>query len=322
MYRDCLPEVKKVGSFVTLLVTPETNEPRLSMRKEQPAGISAMYQQLSERLAGLSSTRQEIIRPVLQNPRELVLLNVRALAYWAGTNPATLLRTIHALGFPTYKGFQRYLHELSGFQATSLDTARAGSKTATGAAGLVEASLERHQQNLNALIKHFDPARAVALARRMYNAGKILLLGGDMAAPAVQYMEYQLTVVGLPVSASTTPGRTFHVTRAMGKRDLLIAISFGRGLRQTVEGLQSAKQKGSYTVGITDSFLSPLARLSHECFITPAETVSFAASHMTVIALIDSLSAALTALKRKTVLSLLNEVDEEQRSGHRWFHAP
>ena len=290
-------------------------------RKKAAPNVPVSYQRLSEKLANLSSRRREMIVPVLQNPRELVLLNVRDLAQWAGTNPATLLRTIRDLGFSAYKEFQRYLHELSGFQATSLDTAKAGSKAATGAAGLVQASLACHQRNLNALVNNFDPQRTVALARRMYAATRILLLGGDMAAPAVLYLEYQLTVVGLTVLASTAPGKTFHVARSMDSRDLVIAISFGRGLRQTVEGLQTAKEKGSYTVGITDSFLSPLARISHECFITPAETVSFAASHMTAIALIDSLSAALTGLKRAKVLSLLNEVDEEQRSGHRWYHA-
>ena len=290
-------------------------------KTQAKAKAAATYQRLSEKLAELSSKRQEIIRPVLQNPRELVLLNVRALAEWAGTNPATLLRAIHGLGFDTYKEFQRYLHELSGFQATSLDTARAGSKAAKGAAGLVEASLERHQRNLQTWINNLETARVVAFAKRMYSAGKIVLLGGDMAAPAVLYMEYQFTVVGLPVLVSTTPGRTFHVVRSMGKRDVVIAVSFGRGLRQTVEGLQNAREKGSYTIGITDSFLSPLVRFSHECFITPADTVSFASSHMTAIALIDSVSAALTGLRRTTVLSLLNEVDEEQRRSHRWYQA-
>jgi DNA-binding MurR/RpiR family transcriptional regulator len=290
-------------------------------QKQLQNDIPRVYQRLSEKLAALSSRRQGIIGPVLQNPGELVLLSVRGLAEWAGTNPATLLRTIRALGFPSYKAFQHYLHELSGFQATSLDKVRAGYKAATGSPGLVEASLDCHHRNLAALINNFDPARAIALAKRICNAGKILLLGGDMASAAVLYMEYQLTVVGLPVLVSTTPGRTFHVARSVGPRDLVIAVSFGRGLRQTVEGLQSARERGAYTVGVTDSFLSPLARFGHECFITPADTVAFAPSHMTLIALIDTISAAIAGLKRTKILSLLDQVDEEQRQGHRWYRS-
>jgi RpiR family carbohydrate utilization transcriptional regulator len=126
-------------------------------------------------------------------------------------------------------------------------------------------------------------------------------------------MDYQLTVVGLPVLVSTTPGRTFHVARSVRPRDLVIAVSLGRGLRQTVDGLQSARERGAYTVGITDSYLSPLARFGHECFITPADTEAFAPSHTTLIALIDTISAATAGLKRTRILSLLDQVDEEQR---------
>ncbi len=281
--------------------------------------VSLTFTELSESVDALNANRQAIIRPVLQNPREYVLLNVRSLAERLETNPATILRTIRSLGFTSYKTFQRYLHDLSGLQATSLDTAQAGQKAATGAAGLVEASLDRHQRNLSAFVNGLDPARIVSLAKRLYNATKILVLGADMAASVASYLEYHLTVVGLPVFVSGTAGRTIHMVRSMQQRDLVIGISFGRGLKQTIDGLQSARENGAYRVGITDSFLSPVARFSDECFFTPAETVSFAPSHMTAMALVDTISAAITGLKRTSILSVLKQVDEEQRKGYRWY---
>src|SRR6202011_2035915 len=77
---------------------------------------------LPERIDHLSAKRQEIIRPILEHPREYVLLSVRALAKYLRTDPATIVRIVRGLGFSSYRQFQHHLHELSLAYATSLDT--------------------------------------------------------------------------------------------------------------------------------------------------------------------------------------------------------
>src|SRR5881397_4145244 len=78
--------------------------------------------QLPQRIEKLSIKRQEIIRPILEHPREYVLLSVRAMAARLQTDPATIVRIVRGLGFGSYREFQRHLHELSLAYATSLDT--------------------------------------------------------------------------------------------------------------------------------------------------------------------------------------------------------
>src|ERR1700747_694719 len=77
---------------------------------------------LPERIDQLSAKRQEIIRPILEHPREYVLLSVRAMAHRLGTDPATVVRIVRGLGFAPYRSFQHHLHELSFAFATSMDT--------------------------------------------------------------------------------------------------------------------------------------------------------------------------------------------------------
>jgi len=54
---------------------------------------------LGERIDQLSTKRQEIIRPILEHPRDYVLLSVRALAKKLRTDPATIIRIVHGVGF-------------------------------------------------------------------------------------------------------------------------------------------------------------------------------------------------------------------------------
>src|SRR6202043_2693712 len=83
---------------------------------------------LTERIDQLSTKRQEIIRPILEHPREYVLLSVRSMAKRLHTDPATVVRIVRGLGFASYREFQHHMHELSLAFATSLDTMQAVSR--------------------------------------------------------------------------------------------------------------------------------------------------------------------------------------------------
>src|SRR5712664_4084667 len=183
---------------------------------------------LAERIDQLSIKRQEIIRPILEHPREYVLLSVRAMAKRLQTDPATIVRIVRGLGFASYRDFQRHLHELSLAFATSLDTMQSGGRDVSMPAH-VRDSLEQDLKNVQGLKNSLDARRLVTLAKRFYAARRIVLLAGDLALS----LEYQISLLGLPIFAATSAGRILHVVRAVNKKDLVIAISFRRGLRQT-----------------------------------------------------------------------------------------
>src|SRR5438477_1164080 len=75
-------------------------------RKEAPSNPH-----LAERIDQLSIKRQEIIRPILEHPREFVLLSVRAMARRLQTDPATIVRIVRGLFFASYDDVQRHLHD-------------------------------------------------------------------------------------------------------------------------------------------------------------------------------------------------------------------
>jgi RpiR family transcriptional regulator, carbohydrate utilization regulator len=266
----------------------------------------------------LSGKRQDVIRPVLENPREFVLLNVRDMARRLATAPTTIIRIVQALGFGSYKDFQHYLHDLSVTSATILDSMQAAGHTAQPPKFLKD-SRKQIQQNLDFVLNHVDLQQILKTATRIHEANRILLLGGDMASSLVNYMEYHLTIAGLPVFAAVAPGRATHLARSAAKSDIVIGVSFRRGLRMTIEGIERARTNGAHCVGITDSMLSPLARFANELFIVPINSLSFAASYVAPFALIDLITAAVGSLRRKQVVDRLKEADQEQKHGYRWY---
>jgi DNA-binding MurR/RpiR family transcriptional regulator len=274
---------------------------------------------LAARLTNLSDRRQQIIRPVLANPRQFVLLSVRDLAKSLGTDAATMVRIVRKMGFENYRTFQHHLHEASIAYATSLDTMQAGAGRKDGAENVVRASIDQDLKNLGALRSSVDLEQVAAIAARLHSSRRILIFGGDAATSLVVFLEYHLTLLGLPVFAGTGHGRIGHLARTATNRDLVFAISFRRGLRMTVEGLERAREKGAFCVAIADTLLSPLAGLAGICFIASAETPSFGVSYVAAMGLLNALVAACANVRRSQTLQLLREVDAEQRSGSRWY---
>ena len=274
---------------------------------------------LHERLKKLTAKRQEILRPVLEQPRGFVLLSVRDMAKRLNTDPATVVRIVRVLGFLSFREFQKHLHDLSIAFATSADTMQTGSSRRDGRHGFVPDSIECDLKNLQALKNTLEPSRLTALAKRIYAARRIVLLGGDLAAFLVDYLEYHLTLLGLPVFSATTAGRIGHLTRSLTKEDVVIAISFRRGLKQTVEGSKQAKDRGAFLVAIADTFLSPLARQADETFLAGIESTSFGASYVAPVALLNALLAACGQIRSAETLEIVRQISEEQRHGYRWF---
>ena len=284
--------------------------------KREPSPVQAIN--LHERLGKLTAKRQEILRPVLEQPRGFVLLSVRAMAKRLGTDPATIVRIVRVLGFESFRDFQKHLHDLSIAFATSADTMQAGSASA-GKHAYVSDSIDRDLKNLQALKNTIDAARLTDLAKRMHSARRIVLLAGDLASYLADYLEYQISLLGLPIFAATSAGRIGHLTRSLAKEDLVIAISFRRGLRQTVEGARKAVERGAYCVAITDTFLSPLSRFANETFLAGIESTSFGASYAAPVALINALLAGCGQIRKAETLEIVQEISQEQRHGFRWF---
>lgn len=286
--------------------------------KTESGRSKASAPQLFERIEQLSTKRQEIVRPIVEHPRDYVLLSVRAMAQRLNTDPATIVRIVRGLGFDGYRQFQKHLHELSLAFATSADTMQEAGRD-TSMPALVRNSLEQDIKNLRGLKHSLDPGRLVALAKRIHSARRIIVLAGDLAVYLGQYLEYQMSLLGVPIFAAASAGRVAHLVRPLGKQDVVIAITFRRGLRQTVEGTRQARSRGAYCVGITDTYLSPLARECDEVLLASIESTSFAASYAAPVALLNAMLAACGQVRRPQTLAMLKEISEEQKKGFRWY---
>ncbi len=309
---------QKQASTPARTVAQESYAEKKNMRKNRQ-DRKGRVEQLPTLISRLSPRRQEVVRAVLENPRDYVLLSTRKLARKLGSDPMTTLRIIRDMGFRNYPEFQRYLHELSIIHSTPLESMKAEEARDTNIPSHIRGSLAHDFKNLQALHHSLDFRRVEGIAKRLHAARRILLLGGDLATNLARFLEYNLALLGLPALAPVTPGEVAHTVRSVGRGDVVIAISFRRGLRQTVEGMRQAGAKGAYCVGVTDTFVSPIARYADEFFLTSVESHSYGVSYVAPMAFLNMVLVACANYRRGRTLRFLKEADKEQRSGFRWY---
>src|SRR5262249_10568034 len=161
------------------------------------------------------------------------------------------------------------------------------------------------------------------LARGIRRARRILVVGVDFAASLAHYLAYGLVVLGFDAEAPVgSEGTLLHKVRLLTSRDLVIAISFGRCLRVTVEAVLRAGKRGLPTFGITDTDTTPIARYCHGHLVAPVVSPSFLNSYVAPIGLINAIHVACAHLDPKRSLTLLKPTEKEYLAGPRWYREP
>ena len=281
---------------------------------------TAIEQRLAEAHGRLNPRRRRLVQATLENPGQTFFLSSRALARRYRVDPATIVRTIQALGYERFAEFAADLREHFKARITPYRIMEAAAREKRSVADHVRHSVERDMGNLSALGSSLDALRVVDLARRVHRARRILVVGADLAATLSWFLAYGLMVLGFDAEAPAgSAGNLHHKVRLLGPRDLVIAISFGRCLRATVEAVDDARERGVPTFGVTDSDTAPIARHCDHYLLASIAGSSFTGSYVAPMALLNAVLVACAQLEPRRSLALLRQSEKEYLSGPRWY---
>lgn len=268
----------------------------------------------------LSSSRQRLVKQILDEPQETFFLSSREMGKRYGVDSATIVRTVQAMGYKKFADFAHDLRDHFVTQITPYTAMKAATQTNRSIVSRVNQSLEQDVENLNSLKATLNPDQVVELAKQIHRSQRIIVLGVDFAVGLAASLTYGLVRLGCDAEAPI--GHTGTVQgkiKLLTSKDLLIAFTFGRGLRETVEAVQRAKEKGVPTFGITDSNKNPIAKFCDQYLIASTDRSSFLDSYVAPISVINAILVACAHIKPKRALEWLEQSDKEYESGKRWY---
>jgi DNA-binding MurR/RpiR family transcriptional regulator len=271
----------------------------------------------------LSGTRRRLIRAILDNHEETFFLSSREMAKRYHVDAATIVRTVQALGYERFADFAADLRQHFVNHITPYTVLKAATQEKRSVSDQVRHCLERDAESLSVLRSSLDAERVVVLAKHIHGARRIFVVGVDLAASLAWFLAYGLTPLGFDAEAPVgSTGNLQHKIDLMTGKDLLVAISFGRCLRETVEAVERAHAIGVPTFGITDSDTTPIAVHCDDHLVASTSSPSFTGSYVAPLALINTIIVACAHLQPKRALAMLGRTEQEYRTGDRWYQEP
>jgi len=297
-------------------VTDFTSAPG-SLPASGPTDIERRFAGARDRL---QARRRRLLQAILDSPDETFHLSSREMARRYRVDPATIVRTVQALGYKRFADFSADLRNHFVARITPYTVMKATARERRSIADHVRHSLAQDLQNLHTLASALDPAKVQALGRRIAGARRISIVGVDLAASLAGFLAYLLQALGFDVSAPDgSAGNLWHHVKHLRQKDLLIAITFRRGLRETVEAVLTARRNGVPTFGITDNDLTPMAQYCDDYLVASTASASFGGSYVAPMALLNAIIVAAALQNPSRSLAILREHEQEYGSSPRWY---
>ncbi len=277
--------------------------------------LSSFNSRLKAGFDDLPPQLKEAARWVIDHPADVALLSLREQARRAGIAPATLTRLAQRLGLGGYNGVRKLFADAVRERPESY-RGRAEEllvrRDSEGDQALVQdifASLSQHLQNLSLpdAIERFTAA-----ADMIASANRVFCLGQRSSFSVAYIFHYVRSLFGSnSVLVDGSGGSGVDTLRAIGKGDVLLAISVNRYVRHTIDAAKFAKDRGARVVALTDSEISPLVSFADEVILVRTETPSFFHAMAPAFAAVECLAALVAARRGRETLAALDESERQ-----------
>jgi DNA-binding MurR/RpiR family transcriptional regulator len=268
----------------------------------------------------LNARRQRLVSAILDSADETCFLSSREMAKRFHVDATTILRTTQVLGYGSFADFAADLRQHFVTRITPYGALKAATRERRSITDHIDHALEKALDNLNVLRSDLDRQRVVELAKLIKRSRHVLVIGLDFAASLSYYLAYGLLALGFDAEAPIgSSGNLQYKVEVLSPKDVLIAISFGQCLRDTVQAVQRAHKQGVPTFGITDSNTSPIARYCDAHVVAPVVSPSFLNSYVAPMAAISAIHVACAHIDPARSLKRLRPTDREYASGARWY---
>jgi len=284
-----------------------------------PSDYEELIRTIHERHDAMSKSYKRIAVYLTQNPNDVAVRSVNAIAERCGVHASNVVRFAQALGYDGFKTlqslFQKRLSTAApGFEARvkALES-ELGARKDRSEGGFLRDLIVRDiasLQNLLAEVSEADLRKAVTLLEK---AEVIYLLGQLRSSPVAELLRYILTMLGKRcVLLDPSGGLATHMARAIRKTDLLFAISFRFYATEVVNIVDEAASRNTPIIAISDSTLSPIAKAASVLFAVPEHEYTFSRSLAAPMCLAQALTVALAArLQKNSVNPRIPTVTEQ-----------
>lgn len=273
-----------------------------------------VFERIRSKYPDLSPSFKKIADYLLDRYRDAAFLPASGVAASAEVSESVVVRFAGALGYDGYpemlRAIQRVVkRELAPFRRLPGENVAEDSVPSDDVLGQIIAT---DIENLR--FTAADPVTVASFPRAvdmLTDAHEVFALGIRGLGNLAGMLGFLLTISGIRTHIlAHGDAELFEHLRFIEKSDVLVAFSFQRYTRRTVDALDLAKRRGARTIVITESLRSPAAQVADLSLICALKSRSFFNSYTAAVTLVNALTTGVVNRRLRASRRALETLDE------------
>lgn len=266
---------------------------------------------LESGMSGFSKGQKRIANYIIQNYDKAAFMTASKLGALAGVSESTVVRFAYEIGFEGYPSMQRALQEMIRSRLTSTQRIQAADSMLSGQ-DVLTSVMRSDIDKLRLVADKADRQEFDLVVDELVKARHIYILGVRSSSFVAGYLNFymHLLLENVTLVQSNAAGEIFEQMFRIGPGDVMLAISFPRYSKVTINTAKFAQDRGATILAITDNALSPLGQMAGASVLAPSEMISFVDSMVAPMSMVNALLVALGFRLGKDVPATFAELED------------
>ncbi|MEY5101156.1 MAG: hypothetical protein RJA36_3875 [Pseudomonadota bacterium] len=242
----------------------------MSATKKHAISVDQLIARISQEYEGLSKQLKVIARYVEQHRGHIGLDGIQEVAAQCGVQPSAVVRFAKHFGFSGFTemqaifrdGLTRQIAPSRNYKTRIRDIIEAGGERLSSVE-IAREFLAGSIGGMQELEAHLDEPAFKQAVDMLVESDSIWIAASRRAFPVAVYLDYALQHTDKRVGLVSGLGN-MHLgqMRSVRQDDVMIAVSFAPYAEETLGAVNLAVERGARLIAITDSRMSPLAKLA------------------------------------------------------------
>ena len=272
--------------------------------------MNDLITKIQSELPGFSKGQKQIARFILEHYDKAAFMTASRLGVTVGVSESTFVRFATELGYDGYPHLQRALQEMIRNKLTSVQRMEvAGDRM--GGRDVLQTVLHADTDMIRVTLDEIDRDAFQGAVDALMGAKRIYILGVRSSSALASFLGFYFNLLfeNVTLVHTNSVSEIFEQVLRVGPGDVLFGISFPRYSKRTLSAMKYARDRGARVIALTDSQLSPLARVADHVLLARSDMASFVDSLVAPLSVINALIVAVGMSRRDEIEQTFNKLE-------------
>ena len=272
--------------------------------------MNDLITKIQSELPGFSKGQKQIARFILEHYDKAAFMTASRLGVTVGVSESTVVRFATELGYDGYPHLQRALQEMIRNTLTSVQRMEvAGDRM--GGRDVLQTVLHADTDMIRVTLDEIDRDAFQGAVDALMGAKRIYILGVRSSSALASFLGFYFNLLfeNVTLVHTNSVSEIFEQVLRVGPGDVLFGISFPRYSKRTLSAMKYARDRGARVIALTDSQLSPLARVADHVLLARSDMASFVDSLVAPLSVINALIVAVGMSRRDEIEQTFNKLE-------------